>query len=263
MATNRNVYNGFEFGFNTRLKRAVFFAGYTIDRVVDTACDAGGTPSGTASGTLVVLSGTTPGALTNSVNDPNNYRFCDQSGSLFQNLGKSVQIPFRHEFKLAGNVPVWKGIELSAALQSDPELSKAVNWSITSTTRYPFDCSVPGCTPGALVIPAGVKLTNPSETIPLVAPGSRYLDRLLQLDLGVRKVVHVGEAPDTVASDRRVQREQFACGAHRDTISRHVRNQHVHRPGQHIPQRRAGWNAADSHNASAAASIGAGQVLTG
>jgi len=193
MATNRNVYNGFEFGFNTRLKRAVFFAGYTIDRIVDTACDAGGTPSGTASGAGVVLSGTTPGALTNSVNDPNNFRFCDQSGSLFQNFGKNVQIPFRQEFKLAGNLPLWKGFELSAALQSDPELSKAVNWSITSTTRYPFDCSVPGCTPGALVLPAGVKLTNPSETIPLVAPGSRYLDRLLQVDLGVRKVVRVGE----------------------------------------------------------------------
>jgi hypothetical protein len=185
---NRNTYMGFEFGLNARLGKGVFFAGWTIDHTVDTACDAGGSPSGTASGTGVVLSGGTPGALTNSVNDPNTFRFCDQSGSLYQNLGKSVAIPYRHEFKIAGSMPVWKGFEVSMALQSNPELTKAVNWTLTSATRYPFDCSVPGCTPGALVIPTGVKLTNPSETIPLVAPGSRYLDRLQQLDLGIRRV---------------------------------------------------------------------------
>ena len=171
----------------------MFFAGWTIDQVVDISCDAGGTPSGTASGTGVVLTGSTPGGLTNNVNDPNTFRFCDQSGSLYQNLGKSVSIPFRHEFKIAGSMPVWKGFEVSMALQSDPELTKAVNWTLTSGTRYPFDCGVPGCTPGALVIPAGIKLTNPSETIPLVAPGSRFLDRLQQLDLGVRRVFHIRE----------------------------------------------------------------------
>ncbi len=188
---NRNTYTGYEFGVNGRLKKAVFFAGWTMDRVVDTSCDAGGTPAGTASFTAVVLSGTTPGALTNSVNDPNNFRFCDQSGSLYQNLGKNVSIPYRHEFKVVGNMPVWKGFEVSMAWQSDPELTKAVNWTLTNTTRYPFDCTtcpahvtVSGVEQGALVMPTGVTLRNPSETIPLVSPGSRYLDRLQPLELG-------------------------------------------------------------------------------
>lgn len=190
---NRNTYMGFEFGLNGRIGKGVFFAGWTIDHVIDTSCDAGGTPSGTASGAGVVLTGSTPGGLTNNVNDPNTFRFCDQSGSLYQALGKNVSIPYRHEFKIAASMPVWKGFEVSMALQSDPELTKAVNWTLTSTTRYPFDCSAAGCTPGALVIPTGIKLTNPSETIPLVAPGSRFLDRLQQLDLGVRRVFHIRE----------------------------------------------------------------------
>ena len=75
----RNSYNGFETSVTGRLPRGAFvFAGWTIDRVVDTSCDAGGSTGATATGAGVVLSGSTPGGLTNNVNDPNQFRFCDQ-----------------------------------------------------------------------------------------------------------------------------------------------------------------------------------------
>src|SRR5205814_6427292 len=59
-ATRRNMYTGFEVGTQTRLPRgAHVFGGWTFERTVDVACDAS-----TVSG----------------LNDPNSYRFCDQTG---------------------------------------------------------------------------------------------------------------------------------------------------------------------------------------
>ena len=172
------TYTGFELYSNVRLPHGAFaFGGWTMDRTVVTACDGL----------------TTASALVNSTNDPNQLRFCDQAGSLRQDLGKDPPIPFRHEFKLAGNFPLRWGIQVSTALQVDPEPLKTVTWNITNTTRYPVDCSVAGCTPGALVMPAGVTLRNASEAIPLVPPGSRFLDRVAQLDLGIRRVFHIRE----------------------------------------------------------------------
>ena len=43
------------------------------------------------------------------------------------------------------------------------------------------------------MIPANVKLSNASEAIPLVPPGSRFLDRVAQLDLGLRRVFRIRE----------------------------------------------------------------------
>ncbi|HEV3198570.1 MAG TPA: TonB-dependent receptor [Bryobacteraceae bacterium] len=172
------TYTGFELYTHVRLPHGAFvFGGWTVDRTVITACDG--------------LTGAS--ALVNSTNDPNQFRFCDQAGARYQDLGKNVSIPFRHEFKVAGNFPLWKGFQVSMALQVDPEPLKTVTWNITNATRYPFDCSVPGCTPGALVMPAGVTLRNASEAIPLVAPGTRFQDRVAQLDLGLRRVFRIRE----------------------------------------------------------------------
>jgi hypothetical protein len=43
------------------------------------------------------------------------------------------------------------------------------------------------------VLPTGVTLTNASETIPLRPPGSRFYDRLVQVDLGLRRVFKINE----------------------------------------------------------------------
>jgi hypothetical protein len=72
---------------------------------------------------------------------------------------------------------------------------KMVNWPISPTTRYPAECSL--CPRDAAnpaigaIVDAGLK--QGTETIQLIAPGTRLTPRLNQFDLGLRKVFHLGE----------------------------------------------------------------------
>jgi len=202
-----NTYNGFETSVTARLPRGAFvFAGWTIEHQVDRDCDMT--------------------AGTNLLNDPNSLRFCDWTGNLYQELGKVPGIPYRNEFKITGNVPLKWGVQMSASLYADPVYSTnfatnlafnnttsiyspaayfagqqnglyVVNWSITSTTRYPSDCAVCPKDPSAAdpsrgaIVDAGLK--QGSELIPLVAPGARLTPRLNQLDIGLRKIFHPRE----------------------------------------------------------------------
>jgi carboxypeptidase family protein/TonB-dependent receptor-like protein len=175
----RQVYTGFELGMNARLPRRILvFGGWGMERTVDTNCSLN---TVTASDTL---------------NSPNTLRFCDQSGSLYQDLGRNTSIPYQHGLKFNFNVPLAYGFEASASLQSYPGTPKAttnaidnggVTWTITrGSTRYPNDCSVAGCTPGAIVLPARFG-GDPAITVRLSSPGTRYEPRLNQLDFGVRR----------------------------------------------------------------------------
>jgi len=124
------------------------------------------------------------------------FQFCDQSLATYQNLGQGTSIPFQHSFKLNANVPLWYGFEISASLQSYPGAPKAttngidnggVTWTINrGTTRYPTDCAVPGCTPGAVVLPSRFA-GDPAVAVRLPSPGTRYEPRWNQLDLGLRR----------------------------------------------------------------------------
>ena len=175
----RNVYTGFELGTSARLpRRTLVFAGWTFERTIDVDCGMNIT------------------SVTFFYNDPNSLRFCDQSGEQFQNLGQNAAIPFRHELKINGNVPLWYGFEVSASFQSYAGAVKSVNgglgWTLTrGSTRYPSDCSVPGCTPGAIVLPSRYA-GDPSITVQLVSPGLRYEPRWNQLDFGVRRSFRFG-----------------------------------------------------------------------
>jgi hypothetical protein len=85
-----NTYTGFETAVTARLPRGAFvFAGWTIDRTLDKACDQN--------------------ANSLNLNDPNSLRFCDWTGGLHQDLGAVPAIPFRNEFKLTANVPLKMG----------------------------------------------------------------------------------------------------------------------------------------------------------
>jgi hypothetical protein len=174
----QNVYTGLELGMNARLaRRTLLFGGWTMERVVNIDCTMN---TANASATL---------------NTPNTLRFCDQSGATFQNLGANASIPFLHAFKLNGNVPLWYGFEISGSLQSYPGAIKTVitnvaggvSWTINrGTTRYPNDCTVPGCVPGAIVLPSRFA-GDPAVTVQLVSPGIRYEPRWNQLDLALRR----------------------------------------------------------------------------
>jgi hypothetical protein len=168
--TRRNVYNGFELGTNARLpRRTLLFAGWTFERTVDVAC--------------------------NSTDNPNTFRFCDQSGNAL--LGEpAVSIPYLHEFKVNGNLPLWYGFEVSASWQSYAGSLKAaaggLSWSVSrGSTRYPSDCAVPGCTPGAIVLPSRFA-GDPAITVQLAAPGTRYQPRWNQLDFTLRRTFKFG-----------------------------------------------------------------------
>jgi hypothetical protein len=197
-STRSNTYNGFETSVTARLPRGAFlFGGWTIERQLDRDCDMT--------------------AGTNLLNDPNSLRFCDWTGDLYQELGTIPRIPHRHEFKLAGSVPIKWGFEVNGSVYSNPVYStnfatnlafnnttqvyspaayfagqtqgfSVVNWNITPTTKYPVDCRCPN--PGGLVDPG---LRQGSELIPLVAPGSRFTPRLTQIDIGVRRLFHPRE----------------------------------------------------------------------
>ena len=169
-----NVYSGFELGINARLpRRTLVFGGWQLERTVDTDCTVN---TANASATL---------------NNPNTLRFCDQTGARRQNFGANARIPFQNGFKFNTNVPLVYGVEVSASLQSYPGPIKAtaggVSWAITrGSTRYPNDCAVAGCTPGAIVLPSRFA-GDPAVTLQLASPGSRYLGHYNQLDFGVRR----------------------------------------------------------------------------
>jgi hypothetical protein len=103
------------------------------------------------------------------LDDPNNPgnggRFCDQ---------RSLGMPFRDQFKLSGAYPVVWGIQVSGVLTSYPGRAAAVNWTVDRT-----------------IIPA---LTQTSVVVPLIKPGSSFLDQWNQLDLGFAKVGNFGNA---------------------------------------------------------------------
>ena len=146
---NTRVYNGFEASFRLRLARgATALGGFTRERTQAVTCDT---------------------------SNPNQWRYCDQTGALKQELGQVAGIPFRNEFKLAGSYPFPGRISASVSLLSYAGPLLGVNW-----------------TPGAAVFPNGLR-TQP-VTVPLIAPGTKYGDRWNQVDVGVKKSVRVGHA---------------------------------------------------------------------
>jgi hypothetical protein len=187
-----NTYTGVETSVQGRLPHGGFIlAGWTVDHENARYCEE------------------TIGA--NSLNDPNSLRFCDWYGNLYQTLGAVPSIPYRHEFKLQGSVPLPYQFEVSFSLYSDPVYNtnfalnnqaavfstqintepmfagsqqglKNVYWTLTSTTKYPANCAC--ATPGAVVDPG---LAQGAETIMLVAPGSRLTPQLNQLDISIRR----------------------------------------------------------------------------
>lgn len=169
-------YNGFETNFSARLAGgATVFGGTMTERTLAVVCDEPSNP-------FFLL-------------------YCDQRDS---------GIPWRTQLKVSGTYPLpWWGIRLSGALQSLPGLLVGNNalytlagpasgpgnvttaapngagtvWLITPTTRYAANCKGP-CTPGALVNPGQ---TVASLSVPLVAPGTEFLDRINQLDVSGAK----------------------------------------------------------------------------
>jgi hypothetical protein len=158
---DKSVYDGFETSFSARVGRAMVFGGWTIDRNVATYCTLNDDPNG-------VL--TADKYLGEAVD--NGGRFCDQS---------QFGIPFKHELKLAGNLPLPYGLDAAAVLQSYSGLARTITW-----------------TPGPGLFPGG--RTN-SETVILNEPGSLSQPRYNQLDVNIKKTFRSGQKTFTLQAD--------------------------------------------------------------
>ena len=169
-----DTYNGFETSFNARLPNGTnIFGGWTMERNLLTRCD--------------------------TRDDPNELMFCDPTGAWGPDSYGGYGVPWLNEFKVSGTLPLPGGFTFSGSLQSynprelvvgggggqsagglngggelEGSLTRTgnVRWNVPKTDAY---------------YPEGVPRTQ-TITIPLMAPGSAFLDRLNQIDVSVRKV---------------------------------------------------------------------------
>jgi hypothetical protein len=174
------TYNGIQLGFNARLRGVQFFGGWTIDRLVDTRCDAIESNQARYAGTAVIAANNAP--------QPDRL-WCDQG---------ALDMPWLQEFKTAGSYTLPKvDVQVNVAFQSYNGLPLFTRWNLAPTTRYAADCVGP-CRPGELVVP---NLTLASYVLDLVAPGQEYYERQNQLDMGFRKLFRVSRYTISAQAD--------------------------------------------------------------
>jgi hypothetical protein len=156
---NRRTYHGFEGSVQARLPNGgTVTGGWFAERTVSVTCDT---------------------------NDPNQLRFCDESGKLYQELGRVPTLPFRSEFKLAATAPLLRGLRGAVSFMSLPGVSYTIGTTSTEPPRYQ---TVTWVVPANL-FPGG---RTQSVTVPLNPPGSRYLPRFNQLDISLKRTFRVG-----------------------------------------------------------------------
>jgi hypothetical protein len=114
--------------------------------------------------------------------DPNQLRFCDQTGQLYQELGAVSKIPFRHELKLfvAQSLPYQFNLGVSVVSFAGNALYDLPR----SLTALGISWAVP-----ANIFPGG---RTEVVTLPLVSPGELYLKRWSQLDVSLKRRFRVG-----------------------------------------------------------------------
>ncbi len=146
---DRSFYTGFEASFNTRLPGGTMLMGsWTGERNLSYFCDNTDDPNGIDTNDLYQ-------GLTVSSGG----RFCDQ---------RDFGVPFRHEFKLAGNYQLPLDVAFGFVAQSFPGLDRVITWQ-----------------PAASLFPGG-KRTR-AETIVLSKPGTLFQPRWNQLDINFKK----------------------------------------------------------------------------
>jgi hypothetical protein len=134
---NRVAYNGFELSFAARFAGGSVLGGWSTDRTVRVSCDGF---------------------------DPNTFRYCDQS---------QLDIPFRHDVKIAGNYRLPLALEAGATMKSYAGNPLTINWAVPAN-----------------VFPGG---RTQAVTVALIPPGAKYLERWNQLDASLRRVFRIGK----------------------------------------------------------------------
>jgi hypothetical protein len=149
----RSTYNGFDLALSARLAAgSTVFGSWTVEKNVSAFCASDDNPNGIATADRYTGANVYAGS-----------RFCDQG---------DFDIPWRHEFKMAGTVPVRWGIDLGAVVQSYAGSERIITWE-----------------PAGNLFPGGRTRT---ETIQLNEPGSLYYPRYNQVDFNIKKTFRAG-----------------------------------------------------------------------
>lgn len=155
---NTRTYNGYDIGFNIRIRGGNLYGGTTIGRQLTSYCE---------------------------VQDPNSLRFCDL---------RELDIPYNAQFKLAGSYPLPYGIQLSGSWQGYPGVvgGTARQDSVydSAINRIPdASLNVNYIVTNAILRQTNptATLTQPSVTVPLLVPGTKYLKRWNQVDVRLAK----------------------------------------------------------------------------
>jgi len=145
---NRRWYNGVDVGVTARVGGGTVFGGTSIGRQVFVNCE---------------------------VDDPNSLRFCDH---------RELGIPYLAQFKLAGSYPLPFQLQISGTWQGYPGVPSGTNRQdvqYDSTLNRVVDPSLNvNYIVDRTIVP---NLTLTSVTVPLIRPGSTYLDRWNQIDV--------------------------------------------------------------------------------
>ena len=160
---DRSLYTGFEASFSTRLPGgAMMFGSWTAEKNTSVFCESDDNPNGPPRADLYQGRNVATGG-----------RFCDQ---------REFDIPFLHEFKLAGNYSLPLGVDIGAVVQSFAGLERVIQW-----------------TPDAALFPGGLR--TQSQTIILTPPGTLYGERWDQLDVNFKKNIRYGNKVHTFQLD--------------------------------------------------------------
>jgi hypothetical protein len=159
---NTRTYNGYDFGFSARIGGGNIYGGTSIGRQLTSSCE---------------------------VEDPNSFRYCDL---------RELDIPYSTQFKLAGSYPLPYGIQLSGSWQGypgtvggtarqdsvyDPAMNRIPDTSLN--VNYNVTAAIVRAANPA------VTLTQASITVPLLVPGTKYLNRWNQVDVRLAKKFQV------------------------------------------------------------------------
>jgi hypothetical protein len=158
----RSLYTGFETSFSARLPGgAMMFGSWTAEKNVSVFCENDDNPNGPPTGDLYQGRNVARGG-----------RFCDQ---------RNFDMPFQHEFKLAGNYTLPLGVDIGAVMQSFGGLERVIQW-----------------TPDAVLFPGG---RTQSQTLIITPPGTLFGERWDQLDVNFKKNFRYGNRVHTFQLD--------------------------------------------------------------
>jgi len=158
-STDKSHYTGVETNFSLRIPGTTLFGSWTSEHNISVFCANNDDPNGVSTGDLYTGATVSAGG-----------RFCDQ---------RQFHVPFRNEYKLAGNrpLPVIR-IDFGFVLQSFPGAERVITYQ-----------------PAASLFPGG--RTN-AETIVLNKPGTLFQPRYNQFDVNFKKNFRSGRKLYTV-----------------------------------------------------------------